>query len=61
MEWHLIEVSDQERILAAKVSGGILVRYEESVGVNLHVQVTYVLGASLRKAKDGLHSIVKGK
>jgi len=61
MEWHLIEKSDQERMLAAKVSGGILIRYEEAVGANWRVQITYVLGASLKKAKDGLRSIVKGK
>lgn len=61
MEWHLIETSDKERMLAAKVSGGILIRYEESVGANWRVQITYVLGAGLKKAKDGLRSIVKGK
>ena len=61
MDWKLIEKSDQERMFATKVSGGILIRYEESVGANWRVQVTYVLGAGLRKAKDGLHSIVKGK
>ena len=61
MEWHLIEQSDREHLYAAKVSGGILVKYAVSFGATWVEHITYVSGANLRKAKDGLHSIVKGK
>ena len=62
MKWYLVEQSGQERMFAAKVSGGILIRYEEAVGADWRVQVTYVLGAKLSvKKKDGTATIVKGK
>ena len=60
-DWVLIEESAGEQLWAAKISGGLLLKFVVLFKMNSSASVTFVPGVALRQKKDGAYSIVKGK
>ena len=59
MDWKLIESHDREFLYAAKVSGGILVKYDRPIGAVMNTHISYVPDYTLRTSRSGKTTIVK--